>query len=115
MGLFDLFKKKKETPMSGMQIIEMKNEDFMFNINAFNMTDRGLTLTGFITGGMVLVGDTIKLKKADGTEIEVQVIGIGKEKEVLEVGYRGESLDIMINNVTIDQITHGDMLIKKKF
>ena len=34
MGLFDLFKKKKETPMSGMQIIEMKNEDFMFNINA---------------------------------------------------------------------------------
>ena len=78
------------------------------------MTDRGLTLTGFITGGMVLVGDTIKLKKADGTEIEVQVIGIGKDKEVLEVGYRGESLDIIINNVNIDQITPGDMLIKKK-
>ena len=112
MGLFGLFKKKKEVPMSGMQIIEMKNEDFMFNINAFNMTDRGLTLTGFITGGMVLVGDTIKLKKADGTEISTP--SVTKEKEVLEVGYRGESLDIIINNVTIDQITPGDMLIKKK-
>lgn len=116
MGLFDLFKKKEEVPMSDLQILEMKKEDFMFNISdVFMITGRGTCVTGVVTSGMIMVNDLVVLRKLDGTELEVTVLGIEKFRKTLEVGYKGENLGILINNVTKDQITPGDMLIKKKF
>lgn len=133
MGLFDFFKKPKtdlEQYYEDRKKRENENSDigqtetfttaeayskpgFRITVqDVFTITGRGTVIVGQITSGSVRVGDTVVLKRLDGSSREVTVTGIEMFRKMLDVAQEGDNVGILLRGLTKADIGKGDVLLK---
>lgn len=135
MGLFDFFKKpksdleqyyedrrKKEEQISAQNISYESESDLTsaytdsdFHItveDVFTITGRGTVITGCIESGCINVGDTVKLKRLNGSSKDVTVTGIEMFRKILDSAQAGDNVGLLLHGITKNDISKGDVLFK---
>lgn len=133
MGLFDFFKKPKtDLEQYYEDRKKRENENFdngqeenfttaevyfqpEFSItvqDVFVITGRGTVIVGQIASGSVRVGDTVILKRLNGSSREVTVTGIEMFRKMLDVAKEGDNVGILLRGLTKADIGKGDVLLK---
>ena len=130
MGLFDLFKRPKTEQeeyyenydrqvASGSSAFETNtgyfdtSSGFSFTVeDVFTITGRGTVVTGRIATGAISVGDTVSLKRVDGSTQIVTIIAIEMFRKVLQTAKEGDNVGLLLREVSKAGIGRGDMLVK---
>lgn len=133
MGLFDFFKKPKtDLEQYYEDRKKRENENFdngqaenfttaevyfqpEFSItvqDVFAITGRGTVIVGQIASGSVRVGDTVILKRLNGSSREVTVTGIEMFRKMLDAAKEGDNVGILLRGLTKADIGKGDVLLK---
>lgn len=128
MGLFDLFKKPKTDLEQYYEDRSRREKDLQaaskpvqpaggagFRItveDVFTITGRGTVITGRVEAGAVSVGDTVTLRRTDGSERQVAVAGIEMFRKMKDVAVEGENVGILLRQVGRSEVGRGDMLLK---
>ena len=112
MGLFDLSKKKKADDGT-YRNPGRDSESFRFTVqDVFYIRGRGTVVTGTVEDGSVRVGESVSLRRTDGSAMEVTVSGIEKFRQISDTAVRGENVGILLRGVEKDQVGRGDVLEK---
>lgn len=130
MGFFDLFKKKKmddgtyhRNPDREGANIYYGNEgnfagygyaaSFRLTVqDVFHITGRGTVVTGTVEKGSVRVGDSVTLRRADGSIRTVTVAGIELFRKMTDPAVEGENVGVLLRGLEKDQVKGGDVLEK---
>ncbi len=134
MGLFDFFKKpktdleqyyedrkKREAQEAYNDISYQQNMSAdTYNQPAFRITvedvftiiGRGTVIVGQVESGSVHVGDTVTLKRLNGSRRDVAVTGIEMFRKMMDVAQAGDNVGILLRGLTKDDISKGDVLYK---
>lgn len=125
MGLFDIFRKK---PVDGTYHRESgaaDGESFgygqdgaygdpdLFRMaveDVFSITGRGTVVTGQIQSGCVSTGDSVTLRRTDGSVREVTVCGIEMFRKMLDRAGKGDNVGLLLRGVTKSDVGRGDVL-----
>ncbi|MCI8801136.1 EF-Tu/IF-2/RF-3 family GTPase [Acetatifactor muris] len=123
MGLFSFFKKSR--PLDGTyQRDRSRTEDISFD-NAvygtaetfrfvvediFSITGRGTVVTGKVAAGAVVVGDTVMLRRRDGSGREVLITGIEMFRRMLNSAKKGDNVGLLLRGVDRAEVSRGDIL-----
>ena len=113
MGLFDIFRKKKPDDGTYHREAGSSAGDYyntgvscgdygVFRItvqDVFSITGRGTVITGQIESGSITVGDTVTLRRRDGSSREVVVAGL-------------ENVGLLLRGVDRNEVERGDVLEK---
>ena len=89
---------------------ELKNEDFAMTIDGvYNVENRGIVLTGYVSAGKVNVGDTVYLNDADGKYVATTTVkAIEMFNKILDESKKGDKPGI---NVDLDVETYKAMAL----
>lgn len=90
-------------------------EKVLFRMNVedvFTITGRGTVSTGHIDEGMISVGDTITLKRKDGSSCDVVITGIEKLRQLMDKAQKGDNVGLLLRGVQRDEVSTGDVLEK---
>ena len=127
MGLFDRFRKKK--PDDGTYYRDRSQDsagndygagaaygDYgTFRIvvqDVFTITGRGTVITGQVESGSVTIGDTVTLRRVDGSTREVTVTGIEMFRKMLDTAAKGDNVGLLLRGVDRNEVGRGDILEK---
>ena len=81
-------------------------------LNVFTITGRGTVSTGHIDEGMISVGDTITLKRKDGSSRDVVITGIERLRQLMNKAQKGDNVGLLLRGVQRDEVSTGDVLEK---
>lgn len=127
MGLFDIFRKKKPDDgtyhrdrsyesgagVYGADAGYADCEAFRITVqDVFTITGRGTVVTGQIASGSIAVGDSVTLRRTDGSAREVTVTGIEMFRKLLDRAVRGDNVGLLLRGVERNEIGRGDILEK---
>ena len=90
-------------------------EKVLFRMNVedvFTITGRGTVSTGHIDEGMISVGDTITLKRKDGSSRDVVITGIERLRQLMNKAQKGDNVGLLLRGVQRDEVSTGDVLEK---
>lgn len=123
MGLFSFFRKSK--PLDGTYQRDMSRtqdnyydnpmygdaEKFRMVVeDVFTITGRGTVVTGKIASGTVAVGDTVMLRRQDGSSREVMITGIEMFRRVLNTAVKGDNVGLLMRGMERGEVGRGDIL-----
>lgn len=128
MGLFNFFRKSK--PLDGTYQRDMsKAEDIYYDNtvygdamygsaeifrmvveDVFSITGRGTVVTGKIASGTLAVGDTVTLRRQDGSSREVTVTGLEMFRKMLNTAAKGDNVGVLLRGVERGSVGRGDIL-----
>ena len=114
MGFLDLFKRKDSVSNTSVNNL---NKDIPFCITVQDIfplvTGKDIVIVGTIASGSVSEGDTVTLKRQDGTSrsVRVGVIELNGNLRVKKAS-AGTRVGIMLNEITKSEICAGDILAK---
>ena len=81
--------------------------------DVFTITGRGTVLTGKIIGDKLEIGDNIIIQNKDGIKnIPAVVGGIEMFRKSLTVAYTNDNVGVLINNITRNDISVDDFIVK---
>lgn len=130
MGLFDFFRKNRaddgtyhRKPCSENSDADYRSEGDMYNYgyaasfrimvqDVFSITGRGTVITGTVETGSVSVGDSVTLRRVDGSARTVTVTGIEKFRQITDTAVKGENVGILLRGVERNEVGRGDVLEK---
>ena len=129
MGLFDLFKRPKTEQEEYYENYDKQNsskaDDTAFTDNyytstgfsltvedVFTITGRGTVVVGRVASGSVKVGDTVTLKRTNGSTITVTITAIEMFRKILQTAKEGDDVGLLLRGLTKADIGPGDMLVK---
>ena len=130
MGLFDFFKKNRaddgtyhRNPGSESADAFRGSEGAMYGYgytasfrvtvqDVFFITGRGTVITGTVETGSVSVGDSVTLRRVDGSARTVTVTGIEKFRQITDTAVKGENVGILLRSVERNEVGRGDVLEK---
>lgn len=126
MGLFDIFRKKRSDDGTYHREAGSSAEDY-YNTGAscgdygafritvqdvFSITGRGTVITGQIEAGSITVGDTVTLRRRDGSSREVVVAGLEMFRKMLDTAKQGDNVGLLLRGVARNEVDRGDVLEK---
>jgi elongation factor Tu len=76
--------------------------------DVFSIRGRGTVVTGCIESGVVQVGDTIEIRGASITHTVVS--GIEMFRKTTKQAQAGDTVGLLLRNVTHEQVQRGDVL-----
>lgn len=123
MGLFDLFKKKNNDDY-GMTMVQKELNESSFNSNSFassseclmivedvfSIIGRGTVVVGKIESGSISLYENVMI---ENTGKIVQVVGIEMFRKQLDSAQAGDSVGLLLKDISRDDIMIGSRLIKK--
>ncbi len=130
MGLFDLFRRPKTEQeeyyekydkqdsakaTADAAFIDNYYTSMGFSItveDVFTITGRGTVIVGRIASGSVSVGDTVTLKRLNGSSRQVTVAGIEMFRKMLNTAKEGDNVGLLLRGLTKADIGPGDILVK---
>ncbi len=138
MGFFDLFRRpkteqeeyyenydKQYASNTASNTISNTSYDTAFNGNynttqgfsltvedVFTITGRGTVIVGRIASGSIKVGDTVTLKRTNGSTQQVTIAAIEMFRKVLNTAKEGDNVGLLLRGLTKADIGPGDILIK---
>lgn len=80
--------------------------------DVFTITGRGTVIVGRIASGSVSVGDTVTLKRLNGSSRQVTVAGIEMFRKMLNTAKEGDNVGLLLRGLTKADIGPGDVLTK---
>ena len=126
MGLFDIFRKKKPDDGTYHREAGSSAGDY-YNTgvscgdygvvritvqDVFSITGRGTVITGQIESGSITVGDTVTLRRRDGSSREVVVAGLEMFRKMLDTAKQGDNVGLLLRGVDRNEVDRGDVLEK---
>ena len=72
----------------------------------------GTVVTGTIGSGFVKIGDVIEVIAQDGSRFMVRVIGLEREKKLIDIASKGDAVGILFPVRREGVLNVGDLLIK---
>jgi translation elongation factor EF-Tu-like GTPase len=78
--------------------------------DVFSITGRGTVVTGTVASGRVRVGDSVGLRRADGSRVELEVTGLEAFQKRMTSAGAGDHIGVLVNGVGSDEIAQGDVL-----
>lgn len=127
MGLFDIFKKKNQVDGTYHRPPDRDgtSEDYYTNAaygdyttfritvqDVFSITGRGTVITGQIESGTVKIGDTVTLRRTDGSSRDVTITGIEMFRKMLDTAEKGDNVGLLLRGVGRNEVNRGDILEK---
>ena len=127
MGLFDIFRKKKTDDGTyyrdrsqdsagndyGAGTVYGEYGTFRITVqDVFTITGRGTVITGQVESGSVTIGDTVTLRRVDGSTREVTVTGIEMFRKMLDTAAQGDNVGLLLRGVDRNEVGRGDILEK---
>ncbi|MBO5942673.1 MAG: zinc ribbon domain-containing protein [Bacteroidales bacterium] len=95
--------------------VENPQQNFIMAVSdVFNITGRGVVVTGCIDGGTVKVGDKLELL-GGGKEHRVKVEGIEYFGKLKNEARKGESVGILLKGVDFNEVMRGAVLARRGF
>lgn len=125
MGLFDFFHKKDDITREIDEIHARSNKapaftNFDTRTNAvfliddiFNITGRGVVVTGTVKQGTFQSGDKIELEKQDGSILPCTIKGLEMFRKILSSATVGDNVGILLSGVGKLDVRPGDRLCKR--
>ena len=116
--LFDAIDKKIEEHSPYAQFakerlyaMKERTNDFCMRIeDVFNISDRGIVVTGQISSGVVSIGDELNIIGSKGS-LRTKAIGIEMFKQILSSGEEGDNIGLFIeDNISVSIINKGDLV-----
>lgn len=107
--------RSNEIPTSFSNETQMPIAQITFSIKAeqvFFIKTRGVVITGEVAQGEVAIGDSVKIIKNSGQQIDSAVVGIEQFRKFLDKAKKGDKIGLMLAGVTKEQISAGDIIIK---
>ena len=127
MGFFDRFRKKKpddgtyhrdrrlDSGEEGYAAGSVYGDCEAFRMtvqDVFTITGRGTVVTGLVASGSITAGDSVTLRRADGSTREVTVSGIEMFRKIVDTAVRGDNVGLLLRGVERNEIGRGDILEK---
>lgn len=119
MGLFDIFRKNKQDDGTFRREYggeEARYQDYAaFRLtvqDVFMITGRGCVVTGQVEAGTVTVGDSVTLRRTDGSSREVTVTGIEMFRKMLDRAVQGDNVGLLLRGMDRNEVGRGDVLEK---
>jgi elongation factor Tu len=78
--------------------------------DVFSIIGRGTVFTGTVETGSVSVGDSVGLRRADGSRVEMKVRGLEAFQKTMTSAGPGEHIGVQVDAIPREEITHGDVL-----
>ena len=97
-----------DTPYSGepydakdkhMWIIDAENNPSMVVEDAFNISGRGIVITGVIASGTIKVGDEMAIITPDGIVKSVVITGIEQFRKLLDIANEGDTVGVLLRGI----------------
>jgi len=118
MGLFDSFRKKEKVDGTYHRDRNIEEETLYRDDGTFRMTvqdvfvitGRGCVVTGRVEKGSVALGDSVTLRRTDGSTRMVTVTGIEMFRKVLKVASQGDNVGLFLSGVEKRNVARGDIL-----
>ena len=112
-----------DTPYSGepydakdkhMWIIDAENNPSMVVEDTFNISGRGIVVTGVIASGTIKVGDEMAIVTPDGIVKSVVVTGIEYFQKLLDIANEGDNVGVLLRGIKDkSEIPIGSLLCGK--
>lgn len=78
--------------------------------DVFSLTGRGTVVTGEVEAGQVSVGDTVQLRRTDGSCRMVKVTGIEVFRNMLDTATEGMKVGVQLADIAKTDVGRGDVL-----
>jgi translation elongation factor EF-Tu-like GTPase len=78
--------------------------------DVFMITGRGVVVTGRVASGVAAVGQSVRVVRNGAVVATSKVNGIEKFRAVLETASTGENVGLLLDSMTRDQVTAGDLV-----
>jgi elongation factor Tu len=78
--------------------------------DVFSIAGRGTVVTGRVESGVVTVGQQVELVREGATIATTTVTGIEKFRAVLETAQAGDSVGLLLKDLSRDQVHGGDRI-----
>lgn len=78
----------------------------------FDITGKGVVVTGCVATGNINVGDKACITDKDGNIIVVTIKGIEQFNKTLDSAYPGDNVGIIVEGIAKAQISCGDLMYK---
>lgn len=79
--------------------------------DVFNLTDRGVVITGNVESGVICVGDRAVIMREDGTKLETVVKEIEWFTNFIEEAEEGKWIGVSLEGIDKDDVARGDKLV----
>ncbi len=87
---------------------------FEFKIDdVFQISGRGIVVTGTISKGVIKINDKLFLVKPNGTKKPVTVKGIEQFRKVVIKAGEGEAVGVLLNGITKEDVERNDFLLSE--
>lgn len=80
--------------------------------DVFSITGRGTVITGQIESGSITVGDTVTLRRKDGSSREVEVTGLEMFRKMMDTAKQGDNVGLLLYGIARNEVGRGDVLEK---
>lgn len=138
MGLFDLFRKSKDTGQVGMDeaidpraagvpastgepgpsgAVPMSAGEFLLPIaDVFAIAGRGVVVVGQVASGSCRSGDAAVVIGADGASVvgETTIVGIEAFRKPADVARQGDTVGLMLRGISREQVHAGDTVVVRQ-
>lgn len=97
-----------DTPYSGepydakdkhMWIIDAENNPSMVVEDTFNISGRGIVVTGVIASGTIKVGDEMAIVTPDGIVKSAVITGIEQSRKLLDIANEGDTVGVLLRGI----------------
>lgn len=82
-----------------MWIIDAENNPSMVVVETFNISGRGIVVTGVIASGTIKVGDEMTIVTPDGFVKSVVITGIESFRKLLDIANEGDKVGVLLRGV----------------
>ena len=96
---------------------DMENPEgkfLMVVVDVFNITGRGVVVTGEIAAGKIKVGDRLELL-GYGKSFKVKTSGIELNRKLVDIAVKGDIVGIFISGVDYQDVLRGSVLTERRF
>lgn len=131
MGLFDRFRKPKDTGQVSMdgavdarsagaagpsETVQTAGEFRLSIADVFSIAGRGVAVVGQVVSGACRSGDAAAIVGADGAAVvgETTIVGIEAFRKRVDVARQGDMVGLMLRGVSREQVHAGDTVIVRQ-
>ncbi|WP_407311768.1 EF-Tu/IF-2/RF-3 family GTPase [Desulfosporosinus sp. SB140] len=82
----------------------------MFVEDIFEIKNRGIVVTGVVKSGFISSGDVIEV--IGNYKETAHVLAIEKDRNIISEAFEGDSIGLLLRNISCEHIAIGDLLLK---
>ncbi|AEF81679.1 EF-Tu/IF-2/RF-3 family GTPase [Leadbettera azotonutricia] len=82
--------------------------------DVYSITGRGCVVTGQISAGLFTTGDQVNILRVNGSTAAAEIGGIESPRKRVNAAYKGDSVGILLMDITKSDIGPGDLIYRSE-